>query len=57
MAQRDRGMTQTDQVRQLVEAIAAEKDKIEDALEAIRVYADRLRAAAGDAQQRLIGRG
>jgi predicted nucleic acid-binding Zn-ribbon protein len=56
MAQRDRGTTQTDKVRELIEAITAEKEKIEDALEAIRVYADRLRAAVADAQQRLIGR-
>jgi hypothetical protein len=57
MAARDRGLSQTDQVRQLVEAISIEKVKIEDALEAIREYAERLRVAAGDAQQRLIGRG
>jgi ABC-type transporter Mla subunit MlaD len=57
MAARDRSMTQADQVRQLVDAIAAERQKIEDALEAIRDYADRLHAAAGDARQRLIGRG
>jgi hypothetical protein len=57
MATRDRGLSQTDQVRQLVEAISIEKVKIEDALEAIREYAERLRVAAGDAQQRLIGRG
>jgi ABC-type transporter Mla subunit MlaD len=56
MAARDRGISQTDQVRQLVDAIAAERQKLEDALEAIRVYADQLRAAASDAQQRLIGR-
>jgi hypothetical protein len=57
MAARDRGTTQTDKVRELIDAIAAERQKIEDALEAIRDYADRLHAAAGDARQRLIGRG
>jgi prefoldin subunit 5 len=57
MAARDRSMTQADQVRHLIDAIAAERQKLEDSLEAIRVYADQLRAAASDAQQRLIGRG
>jgi F0F1-type ATP synthase gamma subunit len=57
MATHDRRMTQTDQVRQLIDMIAAEKTKIEESLEAISEYAERLRMAAADASQRLIGRG
>jgi hypothetical protein len=57
MAIHDRRMTQTDQVRQLIQLIEAEKVKLEESLEAISEYAERLRVAAADATQRLIGRG
>jgi hypothetical protein len=49
-------MSQTDTVRMYIEMIQGEKQKIEDALEAIRDYAEKLAAASGEAQQRLIGR-
>ena len=52
-----RQMSQTDTVRYYVELIQEEKRKIEEALEAIREYAEKLSSAATDAQQRLIGRG
>lgn len=51
-----RQMSQTDTVRQLIELIQMEKHKIEEALENIRDYAEKLAAASGEAQQRLIGR-
>jgi uncharacterized protein YPO0396 len=57
MAIHDRRMTQIDQVRQLIQQIEAERVKIEESLEAISEYAERLRAATTDAGQRLIGRG
>lgn len=49
-------MSQTDTVRYYIELIQREKVKVEESLEAIREYADKLSAAAGEAQQRLIGR-
>jgi len=49
-------MSQTDTVRMYIELIQEEKKKIEDALEAIREYAEKLASVSGEAQQRLIGR-
>lgn len=49
-------VTQADAIRDLVEKIAGEKQKIEDALEMIRDYSRQLNALADDTQQRLIGR-
>ena len=57
MATTTRQMSQTDTVRHYIELIQEEKQKIEQALEAIREYAQKLSAASGEAQQRLIGRG
>ena len=48
--------TQTDTVRMYVELIQEEKRKLEECLEAIGDYAEKLRVAVGEAQQRLIGR-
>jgi hypothetical protein len=48
--------TQTDTVRTYIELIQVERGKIADALEAIAEYADKLRLATTEAQQRLIGR-
>jgi chaperonin cofactor prefoldin len=50
-------MSQTDQVRMLCEAIAHEKAKLEESLDNIRDYAEKLRHLTEDAQQRLIGKG
>jgi hypothetical protein len=51
-----RQQTQTDAIRELVEKIIAEKEKIQDALELIREYSKQLNGLADDTQQRLIGR-
>jgi hypothetical protein len=51
-----RQMTQTETVRHLIELIQIERHKIEDALEAIRDYAEKLSEASDEAQQRLIGK-
>jgi chaperonin cofactor prefoldin len=51
-----RQLSQTDQVRMLCEAITHEKAKLEECLDNIRDYAEKLRALTDDAQQRLIGR-
>jgi len=51
-----RNVTQTDAIRELVEKISIEKDKIADALEMIRDYSRQLNSLADDTQQRLIGR-
>jgi hypothetical protein len=48
--------TQTDMVRMYIELIQDERRKLEESLEAIAEYADKLRAASTEAQQRLIGR-
>jgi hypothetical protein len=50
-------MSQTDTVRYYIELIQDEKRKVEESLAAIREYADKLSAAASEAQQKLIGRG
>jgi hypothetical protein len=51
-----RQLSQTDQVRMLCEAITHEKAKLEECLDNIRDYAEKLRTLTEDAQQRLIGR-
>jgi hypothetical protein len=48
--------TQSDAIRELVEKIVDEKQKIQDALEMIREYSKQLNSIANDTQQRLIGR-
>jgi len=48
---------QSDIVRSLIEAIQAERQKIQESYEAIAHYAERLRLETSEAQQRLIGRG
>jgi hypothetical protein len=48
--------SQTDLVRMYIALIQEERKKLEDSLEAIAEYAERLRQASLDAQQRLIGR-
>jgi hypothetical protein len=50
-------MSQTETVRMYIELIQEERWKIEQALEAIREYAEKLASASGEAQQRLIGKG
>ena len=52
-----RHTTQTDAIRELVEKIIEEKQKITDALELIREYSKQLNSLADDTQQRLIGKG
>lgn len=48
MPQRD---DQTDRIRMYIDLIQLEKQKLQEALEAIEEYAERLREAAGSAQQ------
>jgi methyl-accepting chemotaxis protein len=51
-----RTVQNTDDIRELVEKIQHEKKKIEDALEAISEYSERLRKTSDETQQRLIGK-
>jgi len=41
---------------ELIDRIVAERRRIQEALEVIEEYSDRLRKAAADAQQKLIGK-
>jgi len=51
-----RTQEQLNLVSQWADLIQAEKRKIEEALESIQDYAEKLQRAADDAQQKLIGR-
>ena len=51
-----RSIQNTDVMRELIEAIQHEKKKIEDAIEAISEYSERLRKVSDETQQRLIGK-